>query len=953
MKKPQLYKQKMSLCKTPAGGVFVCKMPACGRHTGARLALFAFDTAFLFAFALVTLACFPSAALAYVDPSVMTYTIQALAGVAVALSAVLGVAMRRTRKALMKLFGIDENAHKQSDEPWYALDEKGRSVEAGSFAGAENLAAGSFAAGNFASTGNLAAGNFAGTGSSSSSVAATQKSGPKHANDAENTQRGALAFASGQSFLGQGPKHAAPSSKRKKNNAGTGAAASALALKWPARFLCACLVAIFATFTLLVAAPYEILAGASGDLVFGLDDAWVIFVLPACIIALVLALGLSLFRGRAFQIVLLLVFSFGLACYVQALLLNGQLPKADGRAIDWSQFTSSYIISTFVWLLILVLPQLLSIWFAKPCRGVALLLSFSLLIVQGIGVASLFVEVPATYVQTSSQQTSNDADAGGATDTSAAADTNSAATDANAAADTSTTDAAQTSATTNDTTATDTTTNTTAEQDTTSEQASAIMTQKGLYNLSSNKNVVVFVLDTYDTSDLDTLLASDPSALNEFSGFTYFHNSTGVILPTRYAIPYLLTGRTLPSESVDSNAESTAANSNEGSAAIANSNTAATTDTAAGTAANSSTPTNSATSAGVGSVKTDEEIINETNTTSAQDLVDYMAYRYTPATFLDDIKQAGYSIGIWSDSLYSGGEWSDAKYPFNNAINSYIYNMQTGDNVIGIDDLSSVLMLYKCAFYRDMPWLFKENFWFYTDEINKAMVIKTEKDALDDVPYTMDDASFYTNLKSVGLSIKQEGESQGDFRFIHLLGAHAPYTINANGEALTNGETSLEEQCAGTMKMVSEYLRQLKALGLYNNTTVIVTADHGFYDVLNYDAEEFLTRPSSPIFLVKPANQSIEDMNAPYKVSNVETGHLDFQATVLDAMGYTSDTYSVFGGIPAFQVQEDMSRKRVYYASTTNGNDDDGFKKYLITGNVLDFNNWHLTKKAWSYYGHN
>ena len=37
-------------------------------------------------------------AYAYVDPSVMTYTIQALAAVAVALSAVLGVAFRRTRR---------------------------------------------------------------------------------------------------------------------------------------------------------------------------------------------------------------------------------------------------------------------------------------------------------------------------------------------------------------------------------------------------------------------------------------------------------------------------------------------------------------------------------------------------------------------------------------------------------------------------------------------------------------------------------------------------------------------------------------------------------------------------------------------------------------------------------------------------------------------------------------
>ena len=51
---------------------------------------------------------------AYVDPSVMTYTIQALAGVAVALSAVAGVAFRRGRRIVYQLLDIDEDARKQN-----------------------------------------------------------------------------------------------------------------------------------------------------------------------------------------------------------------------------------------------------------------------------------------------------------------------------------------------------------------------------------------------------------------------------------------------------------------------------------------------------------------------------------------------------------------------------------------------------------------------------------------------------------------------------------------------------------------------------------------------------------------------------------------------------------------------------------------------------------------------
>ena len=63
-----------------------------------------------------------SPAFAYVDPSVMTYTIQAVAGVAVALSAVAGVFFRRSRKALFRLLKIDENANKETDQTWRRIN---------------------------------------------------------------------------------------------------------------------------------------------------------------------------------------------------------------------------------------------------------------------------------------------------------------------------------------------------------------------------------------------------------------------------------------------------------------------------------------------------------------------------------------------------------------------------------------------------------------------------------------------------------------------------------------------------------------------------------------------------------------------------------------------------------------------------------------------------------------
>lgn len=55
---------------------------------------------------------------AYIDPSVMTYVIQAVAGVVIAVGAVAGIYFRKAKKKINDKLGIDENKNKEveSDE---------------------------------------------------------------------------------------------------------------------------------------------------------------------------------------------------------------------------------------------------------------------------------------------------------------------------------------------------------------------------------------------------------------------------------------------------------------------------------------------------------------------------------------------------------------------------------------------------------------------------------------------------------------------------------------------------------------------------------------------------------------------------------------------------------------------------------------------------------------------
>lgn len=53
---------------------------------------------------------------AYLDPSVLTYVIQAVAGIVIAVGAAVGIYWRKARKKINDKMGIDENANKEVED---------------------------------------------------------------------------------------------------------------------------------------------------------------------------------------------------------------------------------------------------------------------------------------------------------------------------------------------------------------------------------------------------------------------------------------------------------------------------------------------------------------------------------------------------------------------------------------------------------------------------------------------------------------------------------------------------------------------------------------------------------------------------------------------------------------------------------------------------------------------
>ena len=60
----------------------------------------------------------------YIDPSVMTYAIQVVAGVVVAAGAVIGIYWRRAKKKVQDKLGIDESTKKEVEDDIVELTEE-------------------------------------------------------------------------------------------------------------------------------------------------------------------------------------------------------------------------------------------------------------------------------------------------------------------------------------------------------------------------------------------------------------------------------------------------------------------------------------------------------------------------------------------------------------------------------------------------------------------------------------------------------------------------------------------------------------------------------------------------------------------------------------------------------------------------------------------------------------
>lgn len=264
----------------------------------------------------------------------------------------------------------------------------------------------------------------------------------------------------------------------------------------------------------------------------------------------------------------------------------------------------------------------------------------------------------------------------------------------------------------------------------------------------------------------------------------------------------------------------------------------------------------------------------------------------TGQAYTQPVDYAGFIAAAYADAplytMLAGDVW-DARF----FTDSRYVSLDAGvvDNLareeLAVNDPAGLTrdLLRLCAF-RYAPHFLKPQLWMYSN------VFLPYAQAQGEPVYEVTDPAFDARLREEGL----EATVERAFRLIHLTGMHPPYTMDADCQYQAQGVTA-QEQMRGCLRLAEDYLEQLRALGVYDRSAVLILADHGTDTV------------HRPLLLLKRPGDTGE-----MTVNDAPVSYADLPAT------YVALLTGAQAGTELWSIPQGQARTRLYYHESSRNN---------------------------------
>jgi hypothetical protein len=385
-----------------------------------------------------------------------------------------------------------------------------------------------------------------------------------------------------------------------------------------------------------------------------------------------------------------------------------------------------------------------------------------------------------------------------------------------------------------------------------------------LYNFSSERNVVVLVLDAFQSTAFERIIESTPEYAEKFRGFTFLDDALANFKTTKMAIPALLTGAVYD---------------------------------------------------------------------NTYPVWKYFKETVKGKTLPDVLARSGFRSHVLTYGWFCGY--------FLDSVCTHPMEQIEGD-ARRVRRLESI-RLADLTLFRYLPDIAKRK--IYDDHTwllwSRLVESPETRNNNRDQRYAIELIDNFERFSTV-----DQGKPR--FKFIHFILPHEPLTLGADcirrtGRISNNDPDHYLAQAECAVRLTIRLLEQMKKLGVYDNSIIAITGDHGmgvgirFTDIVGPETLKNVER-AFPLMLVKRDYAS-----GPMKTSSVPASLNDLPRTISDLLGVESD----FEGESIFDLSPEIERERRYYDYTWkhrywHGKYMPPTQEYIVTGSARVTESWKL-----------
>ena len=268
----------------------------------------------------------------------------------------------------------------------------------------------------------------------------------------------------------------------------------------------------------------------------------------------------------------------------------------------------------------------------------------------------------------------------------------------------------------------------------------------------------------------------------------------------------------------------------------------------------------------------------------------------TESPLLKQLQKENYRIGFYEeDANYIGGNVVDGA----ENLHEIVYEIS--------DPVQLVKEELKLVWFKYALWPIKK---FVNTDMEVFSTLVKAPEGVE--PFSWHNPSFYESLDTEHVEIV----SDKCFRFIHIEGAHVPFRYNKDVTLTKDGTYQKNIEC--TMTVVDGYLQKLKDAGVYDNTAIVIMADHGH----EYTWDHLILDRCNPFLAVKGVGEQ-----HPLNISEAPVSYEDLQEMYRRLLDKQPSSQ-------VFDAREGENRNRrvlIYYYR-----DETKMSEYLQTGHASD-----------------